>query len=232
MAGAAIKRQRLDSGGGAGGHRHGHQCWAHTRAAQRCRAPVEPGAVPYCSLHRRCGDGALRRVSHPRLQLGSALVARFALPAGYRLCFWGDRRPRRITPSGADDDRTLQFLSGRERMNPNGAIDPSLYECSLGQWMNAPGPSELATVRPVHSSFFGCHNSSALVGQEFVLTRPLLPNQQLAFSYSSEWWRRRPALRRLAAGCGRYPLPPRPRKRRAAVSRAFPPWDRSISTEI
>ena len=195
-----IKRQRLDDG----------TCWAHTQSGARCGACVEPGAVPYCATHLRAGDGALRRVQHPEPALGCALVARLALPDGYRLCFWGDRA--RCSPADRDD-RTLQFLSGRDRMNPNGAIDPGAHGGSLGQWMNSPAPSELPTARPT-GHFFGGHNSAGLVGQEFVVTRALAANHQLAFSYSSDWWRRRAGrLKRLPASCARYPLPQRPRKR-------------------
>ena len=196
----AIKRQRLDDG----------TCWAHTQSGTRCGACVEPGAVPYCATHLRAGDGALRRVQHPEPALGFALVARAALPDGYRLCFWGDRT--RCSPTDRDD-RALQFLSGRDRMNPNGAIDPKAHGGSLGQWMNAPASFELPTARPT-GNFFGGHNSAELVGQEFVVTRALAANHQLAFSYSSDWWRRRAGrLKRLPASCARYPLPQRPRKR-------------------
>lgn len=193
------KRQRLDDG----------TCWAHTRGGARCSAAVAAGAVPYCATHLQAGDGALRRVKHPDPLLGFALVARVPLPEGYRFCFWGDRIRR---PPTDQDDRTLQFLSGRDRMNPNGAIDPSAHDGSLGQWLNSPASSELPTARAAHH-FFGAHNSAELVGQEFVVTRALQPNQQLAFNYSSEWWRLRPAIKRRPASCARYPLPDRPKKR-------------------
>ena len=45
------------------------------------------------------------------------------------------------------------------------------------------------------------------------MTRALQPNQQLAFNYSSEWWRLRPTIKRRSASCARYPLPDRPKKR-------------------
>ena len=199
MPAPAAKRQRLDDG----------TCWAHTRGGARCAVAVGAGAVPYCTTHLNAGDGALRRVKHPDPLLGFALVARVPLPEGYRFCFWGDRVRRSPTDK---DDRTLQFLSGRDRMNPNGAIDPSAHDGSLGQWLNSPASSELPTARATHQ-FFGEHNSSELVGQEFVVTRALQPNQQLAFSYSSEWWRLRAGIKRLPAGCARFPLPERPKKR-------------------
>ena len=130
-------------------------CWAHTRSGARCGARVQQQAggmsdradsVPYCLTHLTAGDGALKRVRHPDPALGDALVARVPLPAGYRLCFWGDRTRRYPQPDR--DDRTLQYMSGRERKNLNGVIDPAPYDGSLSQFMNAPGPSELPTVRP------------------------------------------------------------------------------------
>jgi len=121
---AALKRQRVTDG----------CCWAHTAGGARCAAAVPRGAVPYCRRHLSAGDGALRAARHPNAVLGSVLVARRALPAGYRLAFWGDRTR---APYIADDDRTLQYLSGPKRKNPNGVIDPAPYQGSLGQFMSA-----------------------------------------------------------------------------------------------
>jgi len=55
------------------------QCWAHTKSGVRCTAHVktregEPIPVPYCKVHMKSGDGALKVVHHPIA--GKCLVAR------------------------------------------------------------------------------------------------------------------------------------------------------------
>jgi hypothetical protein len=164
---ARLQRQRLSD----------RACWAHTKGGRRCTARVTPGELPYCNRHLTSGDGAFKKVRHPDKRLGTALVARMALPKGYRLVFWGDRSR---CPYIEDDDRTLQYLSGISRGNPNGVIDPAPYDGSVGQFMNSPAPSELTTARGTQR-YWGKHNESGLVGQEFVLTRALRPNHQVSF---------------------------------------------------
>ena len=70
------------------------QCWAHSQTGNRCKTKVpnregEPIPVPYCDKHLKSGDGALRVVTHPLF--GKALVARYDLPANYRMAYWGIR---------------------------------------------------------------------------------------------------------------------------------------------
>ncbi len=55
------------------------QCWAHTKKGSRCTMMVssregEPVPVPYCKVHMKSGDGALKVVKHPIA--GKCLVAR------------------------------------------------------------------------------------------------------------------------------------------------------------
>ena len=56
------------------------RCWAHTKSAQnRCNNYVisregEPFPIPYCEVHMKSGDGALKVVKHPIA--GKCLVAR------------------------------------------------------------------------------------------------------------------------------------------------------------
>ena len=145
------KRQRMADG----------LCWAHSQGGARCTSRVEAGEVPYCTKHLNTGDGAFKRVRHPNEALGDLLVARIPLPSGYRFCFWGDRTR---CPYVDEDDRCLQFMSGKERKNPNGVINPHAYDGSLAQFVNAPAPSELPTARTTER-FFGCHNDEDLVGQ-------------------------------------------------------------------
>ena len=70
------------------------QCWAHSQTGNRCKIKVpnregEPIPIPYCDKHLKSGDGALRVVTHPLF--GKALVARYDLPANYRMAYWGIR---------------------------------------------------------------------------------------------------------------------------------------------
>ena len=190
------------------------QCWAHSKAGQRC-TQVPAGSVPYCAHHLRFGDGALEKVRHPDARIGFCLVARQALPAGYKVAFWGERTRAQTIDV---DDRCLQYLSGAKRRNPNGVIDPAGYPGSLGQFMNAPSPRELPTARRTRT-YFGAHNDGGLVGQALETTVPLAKGAQLAFPYDNEWWRIR-GLARLDAGCDRYPLPRRDAGRRRGAARA------------
>ena len=55
------------------------RCWAHSRSGKRCSNTVrsregEPFPIPYCAIHMKSGDGALKVVSHPFA--GKCLVAR------------------------------------------------------------------------------------------------------------------------------------------------------------
>ena len=54
-------------------------CWAHSRSGKRCSRMVqsregEPIPIPYCDVHMKSGDGAIKVVSHPFA--GKCLVAR------------------------------------------------------------------------------------------------------------------------------------------------------------
>lgn len=61
------------------------------------------------------------------------------------------------------------------------------------------------------------HSTHSPGGGNAVLCR------QLAFSYSSEWWRLRPSTRRLLCSCEKFPLPTRPARAR------IDPWPRLAS---
>lgn len=85
------------------------QCWAHTRSGHRCNRFVrsregEPIPIPYCETHTKSGDSAVKVVSHPFA--GKCLVARFDLPANYRLAFHGTRG--RCQPCDRED-RCISF---------------------------------------------------------------------------------------------------------------------------
>ena len=103
------------------------QCWAHTLNGQRCKSYVpstregEMIPIPYCNLHLKAGDGALKVVHHPFA--GKCLVARFPLPPKYRIVFHGIRgRCLDCTK----EDRSISFyppdkLTGRNK-DANGNI--------------------------------------------------------------------------------------------------------------
>ena len=174
------------------------QCWAHTQAGQRCASAVAAGAVPYCAAHLKAGDGALEKVAHPDARIGFCLVARRALPKGYKVAFWGDRARCQTVDV---DDRCLQYLSGAKRTNPNGVIDPAPHPGSLGQYMNAPSPRELPTARRTRT-YFGAHNDGGLVGQAFETTVPLARGAQLAYAEFSDGFKMGRAPERLGVRWG------------------------------
>ena len=219
------------------------QCWAHSRAGGRCPRWVrpregEPLPIPYCEQHLESGDGAFKVVEHPKIkQLGKILVARFDLPAGYQMCFWGDRA---ACPWVFEDDRTLQYKSGKARRHPNGVIDPSKRLGSLlqvgarllylpaadsstasltgataprsrrrAQFMSSPGVEEVQTVASCSGpgAYFGKHCGN-LVGQRCKTAMPIPKDTQLAFQYGAEWFKIR-GLPRLSIGTERYPVPTR-----------------------
>jgi hypothetical protein len=66
-------------------------CWAHSKTGERCTNRVKSAEgegdnpIPYCGIHRRVGDQALRVVPHPNKDWGKLLVARFPLPRGYKM---------------------------------------------------------------------------------------------------------------------------------------------------
>ena len=74
------------------------QCWASSKSGVRCTHTVTPrpgegeDPIPYCGVHLRAGDGLLRVVQHATDDShGALLVARRALPKGYRMVYWGNR---------------------------------------------------------------------------------------------------------------------------------------------
>jgi hypothetical protein len=208
------------------------QCWAHSRVGWRCQRAVapregEPSPIPYCERHLQAGDGALRVVNHPVKALGKVLVARLPLPVGYQMCFWGDRT---LCPYTFEDDRTLQYKSGKQRKHPNGVIDPSRHPGSLLQFMSSPGVEELQTVRSCSGpgAYFGTHNG-ARVGQRCRTVMSVPAGTQLAFHYGAEWFTLR-GLSRVPVGTQRYPLPVRTASTsacatKAAVSRRAVRWE-------
>lgn len=172
-------------------------------ATARGRPVCASAAVTPLTMPR---PAASQAVSHPNKDLGKILVARHPLPAGYQMCFWGDRTQ---CPWIFEDDRTLQYKSGKLRRHPNGVIDPTSHRGSLLQFMSCPGPEELQTVSSCSGpgAYFGTHGGR-LVGQRCKASADVPKDTQLAFQYGAEWFKIR-GLPRLPAGTPRWPLPTR-----------------------
>jgi len=135
------------------------QCWAHSRTGIRCTKLVnsregEPIPIPYCSIHMKSGDGALKVVNHPFA--GKCLVARYDLPKKYRIAFYGFRG--RCKPCDKED-RAISFyppqkLTGKNKL-PDGTIQSNNYNGVLNptgtgdliQYAACPGPRERQNMR-------------------------------------------------------------------------------------
>ena len=203
------------------------QCWAHSRTGKRCRTKVssregEPIPIPYCNYHLKHGDGAVKVVKHPLF--GNALVARYDLPAKYRLVYWGKRG--RCPPSHVED-RSISYYppnpktgsnidpsveGGRttKRNNYNGVLNPS-GTGDLMQFAGCPGPNERQNMRSTFQ-YFGLRNG-ILGGLECVTVMPIPKNTQFLHWYGAGWWSERD-IKRQDVGTAKYPAPLRQAKGR------------------
>lgn len=73
-------QQKLTKSHHENGATYKMQCWAHTKKGIRCCKLVspregEPVPIPYCDVHLKSGDGALKIAKHPIA--GKCLVARY-----------------------------------------------------------------------------------------------------------------------------------------------------------
>lgn len=195
------------------------QCWAHTKAGIRCTVKVssregEPIPIPYCSIHLKSGDGALKVVRHPFA--GKCLVARFDLPANYRMAFYGtrgrcptsDREDRSISyypPNPKTGSNYYPFRSRTLRIdNYNGVIHPDHRDCL--QYAACPGPGERQNVKS-NNQYFGLRNGKR-AGLEFIAIEPIAKNTQLCHWYGPGWWSARD-VKRQNVGTDLYPAPKR-----------------------
>lgn len=196
------------------------QCWAHSQTGKRCSAKVisregEPIPIPYCDRHLKCGDGALKVVKHPHF--GYALVARYDLPAKYRMAYWGNRGkcstcdvedraisfypPNPIT--GTNFDPKIQGGRTLKRHNYNGVLNPG-DTGDIIQYAGCPGPNEKQNMRSTFQ-YFGLRNGN-IGGLEFITLQPVSKNTQLLHWYGSNWWKER-GMKRQDIGTKRYPAP-------------------------
>jgi len=193
------------------------QCWAHTKAGIRCSNIVrsregEPVPVPYCEVHLKSGDGAVRVVNH--LIAGYCLVARFDLPAKYRLVYWGRRG--RCVPSDKED-RAISFyppdkVTGRSTdkggtriTKYNGVLNPG-GTGDLIQYAACPGPNERQNMRST-AQYWGLRNGD-IGGLEFITLESIPKDTQLCHWYGSGWWSAR-GVKRMDVGTKRHPAPRR-----------------------
>lgn len=203
------------------------QCWAHSQTGKRCEAKIhsregEPIPIPYCDRHLKCGDGALKVVNHPFF--GKALVARYDLPAKYRMAYWGirgkcascsveDRAISYYPPNpvtGSNIDPTIEGGRTLKRHNYNGVLNPG-NTGDIIQYAACPGPNEKQNMRSTFQ-YFGLRNG-IMGGLEFVTLQPVPKNTQLLHWYGSGWWEER-GIKRQDVGTKRYPAPLRESKQK------------------
>eukprot|EP00554_Chaetoceros_debilis_P002108 CAMPEP_0194086138 /NCGR_PEP_ID=MMETSP0149-20130528/20157_1 /TAXON_ID=122233 /ORGANISM="Chaetoceros debilis, Strain MM31A-1" /LENGTH=242 /DNA_ID=CAMNT_0038769169 /DNA_START=184 /DNA_END=909 /DNA_ORIENTATION=+ len=173
------------------------QCWAHTKKGIRCCKLVspregEPVPIPYCDVHLKSGDGALKIAKHPIA--GKCLVARFDLPAKYRVVFWGKRGP---CPPCDKEDRAISFyppdkVSGKninidgskKTNNYNGVLNPG-DTADMMQYAQCPGPNERQNMKSTFQ-YWGVRNGE-LGGSEFITSEKVPAGAQLCIWYGPGW---------------------------------------------
>ena len=175
------------------------QCWAHHRSGRRCQTVCEnregePIPIPYCHRHLKHGDHAFKVVHQPLA--GKCLVARFELPARYRMVFYGIRGK---CPPSYKEDRSISYypphpVTGSncypntrtlKRNNYNGVLNPA-GTGDLLQYAACPGPTERQNIRSTFR-YWGKRNGH-LGGLEFVTLEPIPKNTMLIHWYGTGWW--------------------------------------------
>ena len=199
------------------------QCWAHCHSGKRCLNIVksregEPIQIPYCDLHLRSGgDSALKVVNHSIA--GKCLVAKFDLPAKYRIVFVG-KRGRCATSD--KEDRSLSYYPPNPQTgsnyypstriqkinNYNGVLNPKDTLDKM-QYAACPGPNERQNCRSTFR-YFGLRNGK-LGGLEFTTTEQVPKNTMICIWYGSGWWSARD-IKRTDVGSNKFPAPKRIKK--------------------
>ena len=197
------------------------QCWALNQSnRQRCQAICksregEPIPVPYCHRHLQSGDHALKVVHHHLA--GKCLVARYDLPARYRMAFYGIRGR---CPASDKEDRSISYypphsVTGSncypntrtlKRHNYNGVLNPK-DTGDLLQYAACPGPTERQNIRSTFR-YWGKRNGH-LGGLEFITLEPIPKNTMLCHWYGAGWWSAR-GIQRCDVGTDKHPAPKRP----------------------
>jgi len=177
----------------------------------------EPLPIPYCEMHLKHGDGALKVVPHPFA--GKCLVARYDLPPKYKIAFWGNRGPCK---NCSEEDRAISYYppdrhtgknkdaDGTIRTNYNGVLNPG-GTGDLIQFAACPGPGERQNMRSTFQ-YWGVRNGK-IGGLEFVTLDSIPKNTQLCHWYGPGWWSAR-GVKRKDVGTKRYPVPKRLKQRK------------------
>ena len=190
-------------------------CWASSaKTGLLCgkRVVPRPGEggdpVPYCADHLRRGDPCLREIKGT--PYGSILVARRALPKGYRMVYWGSRSRCPMLIDG--EDRCLLF--DKKGCGNNGVINPTDHAGSVLQFASCPGPGERANMKGT-GRYFGQRNGT-MAGRAYVALEPIPVGTQLAHNYGEGWWEAR-GIARQDVGTVQYPMPRRKTSRALAA---------------
>ena len=195
------------------------RCWALCRNRNRCKAIVqsregEPIPIPYCNSHLKHGDYALKIIDHPFA--GKCAVARYDLPAKYRLIFHGKRGKARTSDK---DDRSMSFYPPNPKTgsnyipstrtqrtdNYNGVLNPK-GTGDLMQFASAPGPGERQNCKSTFK-YFGKRNG-VLGGMEFISVEAIPRNTMILFNYGPGWWAARD-MSPSDVGTKQFPAPKR-----------------------
>jgi hypothetical protein len=173
------------------------------------------GGVPYCAAHQARGDDAL--AVHVVPACGRVLVAARPLPRGYRLAYWGTRRPWRACAAKSSPRRDYALV-----LSPNaGVIDPVGLPGALLQYCSCPGPGERRNV--VRSELvFGTRATAGLVAREYRTSEAIPAGTQLLIFYGHDWFEAR-GITRARAGTPQFPAPlrrQRPKEEKAAAAAA------------
>merc|ERR1711966_300404 len=133
--------------------------------------------IPYCNVHLKSGDGALKVVKHPIA--GKCLVARYRLPAKYKIVFHGkrgrcqtcDKEDRAISyyPPNKDTGRNKDS-NGNISVNYNGVLNPG-GTGDMIQYAACPGPGERQNMRSTFH-YWGIRNGT-IGGLEFMTLEPI-----------------------------------------------------------
>ncbi len=197
------------------------QCWALNRTnSRRCQAICqsregEPIPIPYCHRHLKTGDYALKVVTHKLV--GKCLVARWDLPARYRMAFHGirgkcetsDKEDRSISyypPHPVTGSNCFPNTRTLKRHNYNGVLNPKDTGDTL-QYAACPGPTERQNIRSTFR-YWGKRNGR-LGGLEFVTIESIPKDTMLCHWYGAGWWSAR-GIQRRDIGTQKYPSPKRP----------------------
>eukprot|EP00636_Phaeomonas_parva_P006662 CAMPEP_0118867146 /NCGR_PEP_ID=MMETSP1163-20130328/10837_1 /TAXON_ID=124430 /ORGANISM="Phaeomonas parva, Strain CCMP2877" /LENGTH=253 /DNA_ID=CAMNT_0006801527 /DNA_START=64 /DNA_END=825 /DNA_ORIENTATION=- len=204
-----------------------NRCWARTAAGRNCGAACSrDDGIPYCKVHFKRGDSAVKVVAHdehPEI-FGNVLVATQDLPKGYKFIYWGDLlRSSELRKRQHAMEHVIEFCPNPYTNQVRGTIDPTAHpEGSVLQYAMMPGPGECVNMAPTWTHFgrYGKNGRTPLAARVYKLTRPVPKGQQISHDYGSGWMECR-GIKKMNCGTKKYPMPlkkPRkPRKPRAAA---------------